>query len=202
MNVFCLVLYILYKPGFRIIVPVSKHLEAIGAIIWKPLDRLNRPKPAALQVKGRRAGLGLAAVYLKGAKENCQESTVLGVSEIFKKSEELGTYTIYYTDTNALWPRHKKTSVEIWRLFHWTLFETHALWNLVETAVFRDSFVLSRSFRSPESGFQLIACKKLSIARIEIRTWKSGGGGWGEYSHVVWVGCAAGFPKVLPGTLY
>ena len=69
---------------------VSKHLQAIRTIgvLGKQMDRLERPncpKRAVQQVKGRRAGLGLAAVYLKGAKENCQERTVLGYDKFLRK---------------------------------------------------------------------------------------------------------------------
>ena len=102
------------KSGFHIIVRIvpivsiaSKNLRAIGmietirAIMLKSLDR---PKRAVLQVKGRRAGLGVAAVYLKGTKKYCQESTVLGIREIFKKNEQLGMYKTYYTETHAFLP--------------------------------------------------------------------------------------------------
>ena len=59
-------------------------------------DPLDRPKRVVLQVKGRRAGLGLDAVCLKGVEDDCKESTVF-VYEIFKKSEQLEMYRTYYT---------------------------------------------------------------------------------------------------------
>ena len=68
------------KSGVRIVPIVSiasKNLRAIGMIETIRaimLKSLNRPKRAVLQVKGRRAGLGLAAVYLKGTKKYCQEN--------------------------------------------------------------------------------------------------------------------------------
>ena len=83
---------------------VPKNVQAvvtIGAITWKPLGCLDRPKRAVLHVKGRRAGLDLAAVYLKVAKKKLTRKHRLGGREIFKKSEELATYRTYYTDTHA-----------------------------------------------------------------------------------------------------
>ena len=91
-----IVIWGILKSGFHIIVRIvpivsiaSKNLQAIGmietirAIMLKSLDR---PKRAVLQVKGRRAGLGLAAVYLKGTKKYCQESTVLGYERFLRKT--------------------------------------------------------------------------------------------------------------------
>ena len=60
----------------------------------KPLDRLNSPKHAVLQVKGQRAGLGLAAVYLKGEKKIAKKAP-FGGRTTFKKSEDLGMYRTY-----------------------------------------------------------------------------------------------------------
>ena len=90
----------------------------IGAIIWKPLDRLDRPntpKRAVLQVKSRRAGIGLAALYFfkKKPKRLAKKAPFRYENFFITKSEELGMYRTFYTDTHALLPLPKKESVEI-----------------------------------------------------------------------------------------
>ena len=111
----------LMKLGFRIIVGVvhispivHKNLQAIGAILWKPLDCLDRPKRAFMLVKGHEsdnillarnsfkmaamirrenlAAIGLnnyVFAFTRQRNEKYQESTDLGYRNFLRKEKSL-----------------------------------------------------------------------------------------------------------------
>ena len=88
-----------HKPGFHIIAPiVSKNLPAIGAIIWKSLDRFDRSKRALTQLRS----LNL--------------STFFGRETVSKWRQEItdraGLAAIYFTILTVIRRRRRKHQPE------------------------------------------------------------------------------------------